>query len=305
MEVLTKAIKANKPNISDSTLKTYTSTLKAFYYRHHKSDEPLKVSWFEDQDKIIGLLKDANVNSRKTMFSAIISMIKDNEKYKKAMMEDITTKKEEMVNQEKSQTQQENWIDYPEIIKKVDSELAKCMPLLTSHAGHLDSMEMQKLTGLVILCLTTGKYIPPRRNMDLNLLKYKNYDDKKDNYVQIDPHKQIYNLVFNKYKTDKTYQGQVIEMPVALRPILIDFIRHKSEDDGDFLLTKRNGSPFQNNDLGKVLEGFFKKKIGTSMLRHIYLSEKYKDMPNLKDMQETAREMGHSVETALGQYVKK
>lgn len=304
MEVLTKAIKDNKPKISDSTLKTYTSTLKAFYYRHHKSDETLKISWFEDQDKIIDLLKDANVNSRKTMFSAIISMIKDNEKYKKAMMEDITAKKEEMVNQEKSATQQENWMEYSEIIKKVDSELAKCMPLLTSHAGHLDSMEMQKLTGLVILCLTTGKYIPPRRNMDLNLLKYKNYDDKKDNYVQIDPHKQIYNLVFNKYKTDKTYQGQVIEIPVALRPILIDFIRHKSEDDGDFLLTKRNGSPFQNNDLGKVLEGFFKKKIGTSMLRHIYLSEKYKDLPALNEMKETAREMGHSVGQAL-EYIKK
>jgi hypothetical protein len=140
--------------------------------------------------------------------------------------------------------------------------------------------------------------------MDLNLLKYKNYDDKKDNYVQIDPHKQIYNLVFNKYKTDKTYQGQVIEIPVALRPILIDFIRHKSEDDGDFLLTKRNGSPFQNNDLGKVLEGFFKKKIGTSMLRHIYLSEKYKDLPALNEMKETAREMGHSVGQAL-EYIKK
>lgn len=304
MEVLTKAIKANKPNISESTLKTYTSTLKAFYYRHHKAEETLKVSWFEDQEKIIDLLKDANVNSRKTMFSAIIAMITDNEKYKKAMMEDITAKKEEMVNQEKSATQQENWIEYPEIIKKVDGELAKCMPLLTSHAGHLDSMEMQKLTGLVILCLTTGKYIPPRRNMDLNLLKYKNYDDKKDNYVQIDPHKQIYNLVFNKYKTDKTYQGQVIEIPIALRPILIDFIRHKSEDDGDFLLTKRNGSPFQNNDLGKVLEGFFKKKVGTSMLRHIYLSEKYKNIPALNEMKETAREMGHSVGQAL-EYIKK
>jgi hypothetical protein len=304
MEVLSKAIKANKPNISASSLKTYCSTLKAFYYRHHDPDDELKISWFENQDKIISLLKDANVNSRKTMFSAIISMVKDNEKYKKAMMADITTKKEEMITQEKSPAQEENWIDYPEIVKKVDSELTKCMPLLTSHAGHLDSSEIQKLTGLMILCLTTGKYIPPRRNMDLNLLKYKNYDDKKDNYVQIDPHKHIYNLVFNKYKTSGTYEGQVIEMPLGLRPIIIDFIRHKGEDDSDYLLTKKNGSPFQNNDIGKVLEGFFKKKIGTSMLRHIYLSNKYKDIPALTEMKETAREMGHSVGQAL-EYIKK
>jgi hypothetical protein len=304
MEQIRKTIKDHKPTIGDSTLRTYVSMLNSFYYKHHKKEEAMKLAWFSDQSKIIDLLKDSNINSRKTMLAALIALEKNNELYKKAMMKDIDSKKAETETQTKSETQQENWMDYGDIIKKVDAELAKCMPLLESKAGELDTAEMSKLTLLVVLCLTTGKYIPPRRNMDYNVMKYKNYNEKEDNYVIINHHKQIYNLVFNKYKTDKTYHKQEIEIPVPLRAILMDFIRHKDDSEGDYLLTKRNGSNFQNNDIGKLLETFFKKKIGTSMLRHIYLSNLYKDVPALEQMNKTAAEMGHSTNMAL-QYVKK
>lgn len=303
MELLRKTIKDNKPSIGDSTLRTYSSMLNSFYYKHHEKGSVIKLSWFGDQTKIIGLLKDTNVNTRKTMLAALIALEKNNDLFKKAMMKDIDSKKEEIETQTKSVTQQENWMEYSEIISKVDTERTKCMPLLVSKSGELDAGEMSKLTLFIILCLTTGKYIPPRRNMDWNLMKYKNYDEKKDNYVDIDPYKNTYNFVFNKYKTDKTYSGQVIEIPVALRPILMDYLRHK-DADSDYLLTKRNGNSFQNNDIGKLLETFFKKRIGTSMLRHIYLSNLYKDVPALEQMNKTAAEMGHSTATAL-QYVKK
>lgn len=304
MELIRKTIKDNKPTIGDSTLRTYSSMLNSFYYKHHDKDSAMKLAWFADQTKIIDLLKDTNMNSRKTMLAALIALEKNNDLYKKSMMKDIVSKKAETETQVKSETQQENWMDYPEIIKKVDGELAKCMPLLESKVGEIDAGEMSKLTLLVILCLTTGKYIPPRRNLDYNLMKYKNYNEKEDNYVVINHHKQIYKFVFNKYKTDKTYHKQEIEIPVALRPILMDYIRHKDDSGSDYLLSKRNGNSFQNNDIGKLLETFFKKKIGTSMLRHIYLSNLYKDVPALEQMNKTAAEMGHSTNMAL-QYVKK
>ena len=37
-------------------------------------------------------------------------------------------------------------------------------------------------------------------------------------------------------------------------------------------------------------------------LRSIYLSEKYKNIPSLVDMQETATAMGHQITTALTDY---
>jgi hypothetical protein len=39
------------------------------------------------------------------------------------------------------------------------------------------------------------------------------------------------------------------------------------------------------------------------MLRHIYLTDKYKDIPALKELKKTAAEMSHSVSEAL-EYVK-
>jgi len=39
------------------------------------------------------------------------------------------------------------------------------------------------------------------------------------------------------------------------------------------------------------------------LLRHIYLSDKLKDIPKLAELQKTAKEMGHSVAEAL-EYVK-
>jgi len=39
-------------------------------------------------------------------------------------------------------------------------------------------------------------------------------------------------------------------------------------------------------------------------LRHIYISDKFKDMPSLKELQETASALGHSVPQML-EYIKK
>ena len=40
------------------------------------------------------------------------------------------------------------------------------------------------------------------------------------------------------------------------------------------------------------------------MLRHIYLTNVYKNMPKINQMQDLANEMGHSVSTAL-EYIKR
>jgi hypothetical protein len=37
------------------------------------------------------------------------------------------------------------------------------------------------------------------------------------------------------------------------------------------------------------------KKVSTDMLRHIFLTDKFKDVPAINDMQQLATEMGHSM----------
>ena len=56
--------------------------------------------------------------------------------------------------------------------------------------------------------------------------------------------------------------------------------------------------------LARILNKIFGKKISTSMLRHMYLTNVYRDVPKINQMQDLAKEMGHSVSTAL-EYVKR
>ena len=53
--------------------------------------------------------------------------------------------------------------------------------------------------------------------------------------------------------------------------------------------------------LNKIFDG---KHISTDLLRHIFVLDKYKDMPALKDMLETSKELGHSLNTSF-EYIKK
>jgi hypothetical protein len=55
-----------------------------------------------------------------------------------------------------------------------------------------------------------------------------------------------------------------------------------------------DGHPLvQTNSITKLLNRTFGKKISSSALRHIFLSDKYKDVA--KDMKEDAEAMAHSV----------
>jgi predicted Zn-dependent protease len=58
-----------------------------------------------------------------------------------------------------------------------------------------------------------------------------------------------------------------------------------------------------HTNITQMLNVLYGKAISTSMLRHIYLSHLYKDVPKLEQIAKTAHEMGHSVEMAL-EYVK-
>jgi hypothetical protein len=66
---------------------------------------------------------------------------------------------------------------------------------------------------------------------------------------------------------------------------------------------KPNNTKFSAQNITRELNTIFGKKISTSMLRHIYLSNLYKDVPKLNQMIRTAEEMGHSVGEAM-KYVK-
>ena len=92
-------------------------------------------------------------------------------------------------------------------------------------------------------------------------------------------------------------------MPSPLIPIVKKYLKLNKTD---YLFPKRNSDTCMTNvDYNRTLQKLVGKTISVDNLRSIYLSEKYKNIPDLNDMQETATAMGHSIQTGLENYVKK
>jgi len=294
MENITKCLKQNKPNISESSIKTYGSLLKSFYYKNHEKDSELDCDWFNKQDEIVLLLKDKPASTRKTTYAALIAISSENDKYKKALMEDGKKYQAFIDKQEKTETQEENWKNYDEI-KAIFADMSKRVKPILNSKVPLDAKSYSMLLDFIIVCITSGIFISPRRSLDWIELKIKSPDKAADNYIEKN------DFVFNKYKTAKFYGSQKVEMPKELKLILTKFIKLNPHE---YLLTEFNGTRVSNVRLTQKLNNIFEGKISTSMLRHIYLTDKLKDVPALNDLKEMASNMGHSVTEAL-QYVKK
>jgi hypothetical protein len=72
----------------------------------------------------------------------------------------------------------------------------------------------------------------------------------------------------------------------------------------DYVLYSTNVNKLSSPQVTRILNKVFDKNVSSSMLRHIYLTNKYKDIPALSKMQDIATEMGHSVLQGL-EYIKR
>ena len=295
MKEIVNAIKENKPDIKEGTLKTYVSLLKSLYYKYNDKSSDINTNWFHEQDDVIELLKDKAGSSRKTTYAALIAISPDekNGKYKKAMMEDSKEYTEWVSTQQKSKAQDENWKSFDEIKKVYDNFYARVKPLLNSKEP-LSTKDFVILQDFIILALTSGVFIAPRRSLDWCEMKIKNVDKAKDNYIEKNE------FVFNQYKTAKFYNTQKVEIPKGLKTILNKYIKL---NQNEYLIADNTGKKLTNVRLTQKLNALFGSKISTSMLRHIYLTERLKNAPAIKELQNIASEMGNSPLQAL-EYVK-
>jgi hypothetical protein len=179
----------------------------------------------------------------------------------------------------KSEAQSENWMDWKSVEALRESLRAK----LGTWESRLKYM---------VLCLYTQTQ--PRRNMDYLLMNVvrKHTDElpKTHNYLSLEEEA----FVFNTYKTAKQYGKQVIPIPAELKETIVEYLAHhplRTQENYAFLVNA-SGTRFQTSGaITRILNSVFHKKVGASMLRHIYLSSKY----DLTAMKEDAENMGHSL----------
>lgn len=289
-EALAAKIKDNRPNISDSSVKTYVSCLVSLA-------KGMNFDLIDDLDKneeaILHFLSEKPARSRKTTLSALFVLTGKND-YRDAMLVDCKTVNDDYKNQKKSKSEEENWISFDDVKKIYDEYLAKASAMLNGKEI-LQTDVIVRFWLLVFLSGAAGN--PPRRSMDICLLKTKDFDREKDNYY--DAKKKEF--VFNVYKTAKVYGQQKLVLPKELQKLVAKWIKINPTE---YFVFSSNNKQLTSPQVSKYLNSIFGKKVSTDLLRHAFLSDLYKDVPDLKSIEATATAMGHSPAQAM-LYVKK
>lgn len=200
----------------------------------------------------------------------------------------------------KTDKERENWVDWKEVVEKRD-ELAKEVHDFAP-SKNITMTQYEKLLSYVLLCLYT--YLPPRRNMDYQEMwvvrKWNENMPTDRNYLDLDGDQ----FVFNRFKTARKSGQQKIPIPnteeAPMKDALMAYLRHNPNfrtargRTADFrFLVKPDGTPLTAvNAITRLLNKLFGKRVGSSMLRHSYLSQKYGAV--LEEMKEDAQMMAHS-----------
>ena len=288
--------------IAESTAAQYLRSLYALNDR-----QPFKnLAWtkrYEDIQRRIDGYAESTRSSLYTVLVSALSLFATKPAYKSAhahwttAMNDAEAQKKATAAaspHSKTEKQAENWMSWDEVASKASALSTEVSSFRSSK--HLTPAQWDRLVDCVVMALYT--MMPPRRNADFFHMwvvkKMPAEPEKAKNYYDVSTGR----FHFYKYKTAKTYGEQVEVAPDALRSLLADFIKHHPLAGGktrEFrLLVRADGTPpASDNAITRILNRVFGKKVGSSLLRHIYLSSKYGDQ--VKEMEEDAAAMGHSV----------
>jgi integrase len=281
-------IKDNRPKLSASSLKTYVSILSNIY-KTMKGEGG--VGWFsDDTKKILEYMDTKNDQTKKTSLSALY-VLTGKDEYKEVMTTVMNAVNKMYKEQKKTPKQEENWMSEDEIKAVYDSQHENAIRMLSTKKKFDDGKFIEFL---LVACLS-GVLIPPRRSQDYGEMKIRNYDTKTDNYFHAGK------FYFNKYKTAKTYGEQTLVLPKELNALIRKWIKLNTND---YMLYSTNGNKLSSPQINRILNTAFGKKVSTNLLRHIYLSDKYKNIPTLASIDALAEQMGHSPAQAM-EYIKR
>jgi len=304
-EKISKALAKYFTNVKESTLNSYVSVVKKlFEYSHFISktepnldnisfevlnDPKLVSEYIAKYQKDYG--KPMPITTHRNIYSILMKMFPDTQEFRSGFNRSVQEIKTEDPNT-KSEREADNWLSFAEVKAVFEREYSIYKLLLESNVPVIDITD---LSNFILLAVSSGVFIPPRRSQDWTEMRIRNYT-REDNYYEKGK------FYFNKYKTADTYGRQVVLLPKELNKIIKQYIK---KNPNDYLIVNHSGGKLNESGvaprLNKIFDG---KKISTTMLRHIYLSEFHKDTPSLKQMEQVAHDMGHSVSMGLG-YVKR
>ena len=306
----------NKINKIDEALsnRQLSENSKNLYKRNllklNDNKEIKNFNFLKNKDEVLTKIKDLKPTTQRSYIISICSILRDNTKMKKTYDEYFELLKSYndtlRVNNEKSTTQEKNWITQEEVLK-VHKTLKEDIENSLSKKRKIDKQLFKKLLNYMILSLYT--LIQPRRNKDYSLMRISsNMDDTNFNYLVIDK-KNNMKFILNNYKTEKKYHSVEIDIPDELKQVILLYLKYhplklelKNKEFNIPFLVEDSKELKTSTEITKILNKIFDKKISSSMLRNIFLTSKYGDLVN--ELKEDTKIMGTSSGVALNNYIK-
>lgn len=217
--------------------------------------------------------------------------------YQTRMIADIVTQKAINESNEKNDKQKESLVPMAEILQvrnRLSQEINVNEPNWTKVVQHL------------LICLYT--MTEPRRNKDYAYMFVVQNEPEVHN-----PEHNYYiastgEFIFNNYKTFREYGQQRFIVPDELQNVIQNYLelyfkRFENIDDEFPLLVNGDQERLHLvNGITRYLNQAFGKKIGSSALRHIFISELFAD--TLVQRKKVATAMSHSLQTQERVYTK-
>lgn len=308
MENLKNIIRQDRPLIKDRTIDTYVRCIRILHEFGGKGQTLLE--FLSCHKKVMNLVKEKY--KTKTFKSAMTSIVvtlkamKAPEELIKVYSDKLVQVADSILQQdlenEKSQTEQENWVSQAEIEDKIKQLKAK---IDRDSCNCFDVFQQYLVLNLYFL-------IRPLRNDYIHVKVYNHpnqtptTENPDDNLIILDKKK----LILNNFKTFKFYGQKEIDLPDKLVDIISEWMSIRKTIYPELtgrreLLFNFRLKPMNQVNLTHYLNKIFGKKVSTTMLRKSYISEKYPVEATSAEMVKDADLMCHSVSVQQRTYRKK
>jgi len=313
-----KAKIAEQRNVRESTLNAYIFNLNKLHKMMRNGEAMDSLDFLKKKEKVDSELASKKLSTKKTYYASIVVGLMAEEapealikRYRDEMEELAKTFAKEMDEQKKSEQQDKNWTTLAKLRKVMRgyrNELNE-KGIFRKEPGTLTNKEFDLLQKWIVASLYILDDNPPLRNdYIMAVIDQKAYDkmseeEKKERNYLVVKSRNTKHFSLGEYKTAGKYGTKVIPVGKKLNSALNIWLKFNTS--GHLLLNSKK-QPMTANGLTKYLNKVFeptgKSNISSSMIRHIFISEKFP--PQLKEKQEVADKMGHSV-TQQEHYAKK
>lgn len=170
-----------------------------------------------------------------------------------------------------------------------------------------DKTEMNLFYWLIASLYSNIRY--PRRNIyaTVKIIDDAKKDNKKDNFLVLS--KNSY-FIFNDHKTSRKYGQQILKINKnsVFLTVLRVYLAERNDSSENLLISPYGHKKLNSSQLTKFIKEVYKpigKNIGSSTIRKIFISDKFKDDTPIEKRKAIALGMGHSTFVQQNYYEKK